>query len=147
MSFDPEEFLNSTTTEPNATIYEPIPPAEYQAVIEDIKFQSGVSDKGPWNRLEVLWNIEDEPLRELLGKKKLLSRQSIMLEMLETGGIATGRGKNVGYGRLREAVDLNRPGEPYSPRMLIGRRAKVKVEHEEYKGNVMDKVTAVASLS
>jgi len=148
-TFNPEEFLDATFTDANSTTFEPIPANEYQATIEEIKFSNGTSQKTgePWHRLEITWSIEDESLKELLNRKKLISRQSILLEMNESGGLAAGRGQNIGFGRLREAVDLNRPGEPFSPRMLIGRRALVKVSHEEYQGVTRDKVTGVAKLS
>lgn len=149
MSFDPETFLDATFSEANSTTFEPIPTGEYQATIEEIKFSNGVSQKTgePWHRLEVSWSVEDETLKESLGRKKLTSRQSILLEMLESGGLAAGKGQNIGFGRLREAVDLNRPGEVFSPRMLIGRRALVKIGHEEYQGVTRDKVLAVAKLT
>lgn len=142
-------FIDATFSEANSTTFEPIPVGEYQATIEEIKFSNGVSQKTgePWHRLEVTWSVEDETLKESLGRKKLTSRQSILLEMLESGGLAAGKGQNIGFGRLREAVDLNRPGEVFSPRMLIGRRALIKIGHEEYQGVTRDKVLAAAKLT
>lgn len=148
MSFDPETFLDATFSESNATTFEPIPPGEYPAVIDEIKFSNGVSKDGnPWSRIEVKWVLEDKALAERLGRKVLSSRQNIMLDFLESGGLDMGKGRNINLGRLREAVDLNRPGEAFSFRMLTGRRAKVKVEADEYQGVIRDKITAVARLS
>lgn len=148
MQFSPESFLDATITEPSATSFEPIPPGEYPAMIDEIKFSNGTSKDGnQWSRLDIVWTIEDEALRERLGRKKLVSRQGIMLDFLDTGGLDMSKGRNINLGRLREAVDLNRAGEAFSFRMLQGRRAKVKIDADEYQGVIRDKVVAVARLA
>lgn len=148
MTFDPETFLDATFTEANATQYEPIPAGEYVAMIEDIKFTNGTDKNGkPWTRLDLTWSLEDEALKETLGRKRLIGRQGILLEMFDSGGLASGRGKNVQLGQLREAVDLNRPGEIFTCRMLQGRRAKVKISHRTYEGKLFEEIKGVARLA
>lgn len=56
-------------------------------------------------------------------------RQTLWLDTTESGGLDFGKGKNVGLGRLREALGQNAPGKPWAPGMLVGGVAKVKVSH------------------
>jgi hypothetical protein len=54
-----------------------------------------------------------------------------MLDLDPNGGLDMAEGKNVGLGRLREALGLNDPTESFSFNMLPGRMAKVRVGHRE----------------
>ena len=53
-------------------------------------------------------------------------------------GLDMGKGKNVALGRLREATDLNVPGQPFAMAMFPGRLAKIKVTQRP--GNEPDQV-------
>jgi hypothetical protein len=118
--FDPEDFMNSTISEPNATKVESVPPGEYRAVIEEAKPPRVTSGKDgtEYCFMDVVWSIDDDQLKERLGREKLLVRQGLMLDLTADKKLDMGKGKNVGLGRLREALGLN--SGPFNPRQLTG---------------------------
>lgn len=144
MSFDAQSFLDATTTDSNATSLDPIPEYEYSAVITDVDVASGISQKNdqPWTRLDLKVEIQDPLLAEKLNRVPV-SKMGIMLDTTEGGGLATGPNKNVTLGRVREALGLNQPGQPFSPRMMIGRQCKVAIKHREYNGQIFDEVRSI----
>lgn len=147
--FNPDQFLDMQFTEANSTEAIPVPVGEYTAVIGEVKCR-------PWQKkddpsiaglaLDLSWDIDDAAVKELLGRDKVKCKQGVMLDLTESGGLDMGKGKNVGLGRLREACDLNRAGEPFAFSMLVGRIAKVKVEHRVNGDQIFAEVKAVAKL-
>jgi hypothetical protein len=142
--FDPELFMNTNFAEANATKVIPCPAGEYNGIIEDVKTR--VLDSGQV-LMDVVWNIDDVKAKEKSGRDKLTVRQSVWLDF-ENGNLAFGEGKNVGLGRLRAALNQNAAGKPWSPAMLKGQVAKVKVTHRPDKttGDLYDQVSAVSAL-
>lgn len=142
--FDAQSFLDAATTESNATSLQPIPEGEYNAVISDVDVAQGTSQKTgePWTRLDVKVELQEPALAEQLGRS-LNTKYGIMLDTTESGGIATGPGRNVGLGRAREALNLNQPGASFSPRMMVGRPCRVAIKHREYNGQIFDEVKAI----
>lgn len=67
----------------------------------------------------------------------------VMIDRNASGGIDTTPGKNNGLRKYREACDLNRPGEVFKPLQLVGRSVMVKFRHEEYQGNLQEKISDV----
>jgi len=57
------------------------------------------------------------------------ARQTVWLDVDESGGLDFGRGKNVQLGRLRAAVNQNNAGEPWQPNMLLGQTARCTIKH------------------
>jgi hypothetical protein len=49
----------------------------------------------------------------------------VMMDLTDAGGFDTTKGRNIGMGRLREAVGLNTPGQAFQFGMLEGRTVKV----------------------
>lgn len=149
MTFDPATFLNQTVEGTNDTVSLPTPAGEYLAVADKVDVKPWAAKDGSSSglKLELVWDIDDASVKELLGRPKVTSRQNIMLDLTDTGQLDMGKGKNVGLGRLREAVGLNNPGEPFAFAMIQGRMAKVKVSHREYEGNIFDEIKAVAKPS
>ncbi len=147
-TFDPQAFLDAQTTETNDTRVLPCPVGEWPATIDSVDIKSGVGQKSgePWTKLAVKWVIEGCPANQLAERDKIFTQQGVMLDLTESGGLDMGKGKNVQLGRLREAVGLNQPGQPFSFRMLIGRSAKVSVSHREYEGNLYDEVKGAVRL-
>ncbi len=48
---------------------------------------------------------------------------------------------------MREALDMNKPGEAFSIRNMQGRQIRVKIKHEEYpegSRNLQDRIAGVA---
>lgn len=146
-SFDPATFLQQTYTEANDTERFLVPAGEYLAVIG-----SGEKDVvcRPWQKkddpsvagmgLDVLWEIQDDSVKQLAGRDTVKVKQGLMLDTNDTG-LDFGKGKNVDLGLLRQAVDMNRPGQAFSFEGLKGRMAKVVVAHRADK-NDSEKVYA-----
>jgi len=146
MTFDPTTFLNATFTDANDTSVIPCPEGEFLAIADkvDIKPWSKKDGSASGLKLNVLWDVQDAGALEQVGREKLSVRQDIMLDLTEGGGLDFSRGKNVGLGRLREALDLNTPGQPFSPSMIQGRMAKVAVKHRVDGADIYAEVKAVA---
>jgi len=145
--FSPEQFLDMQTTDSNDTKVIPIPPGEYFAVVSEVKVRPWQSKADPSKAgiaLDIQWALDDQGLRELLGRDTVTVKQGVMLDMTEAGGLDMGKGRNVGLGRLREATNMNTPGQPFSFTMLTGRMAKVKVEHRVDGENIYAEIKQVA---
>ena len=125
-SFNPDTFLNTETSEANATAYTPVPEGEFQASIKSIKPRVLTDGRAV---LDVTWIVDDEVARQETGMAEPSVRQTLWLDTTESGGLDFGKGKNVGLGRLREVLGQNAPGKPWAPGMLVGGVAKVKVSH------------------
>jgi hypothetical protein len=148
--FDPSQFLDMQMTEANDTKVVPCPVGEYIATIDKVEFR-------PWQKrddptvsgvsLEVFWNIDDAGAKAATGRDKVTVKQGVMIDFTESGGFDMGKGKNVGLGRLREAVGLNVPGKPFSPSMLPGQMAKVVVSHRANGEDLYAEVKAVTKAS
>jgi hypothetical protein len=124
---------------------------EYPAVIE-----------GPWGEvtklrvekgypiLDVQWRPNAPELQQKLGVEKLPTvRQSIFLDVTESGGLDMGPFKNGDFNRLRDAIGLNNDGQRWSMQDLIGKAAKIKVVHkvnDKDLANPFVNVTAVSKL-
>jgi len=151
--FDAEQFLDQSTDQSNDTVLIPVPVGEYTAVIEKVTARQWVAKDDPTKTgvtLDITWEIDSPEVRELLGREKVTVRQGIMLDLTETGNLDMGKGRNVGLGRLREAVDLNIPGQPFSFNQLPGRVARVSTGQRADKNDptvLYSEVKSVAKLS
>jgi len=148
--FNPEEFLDMQITEENSTKAIPVPAGEFVAVVEKVDMKSWAKKDDPsvgGLKLEVTWNIDDQSVKDTLERDKVSCKQQIMLDLTDSGGLDMGKGKNVGLGRLREAVGLNVKGQPFSFTMLTGRLAKVKVEHRVDGENIYSEIKAVSKYA
>ena len=135
--FNAELLMGTTISEANSTELIKVPEGEYIAVSEpinaesfkefDIKRGERAGQKGL--KLNVVWLINDDSgaLKEMLGRAPKVT-QGIMLDR-GPQGLEMGKGKNVGLGRLREALGQNKTGVPWSFSMLGGSVAKIKVKH------------------
>jgi len=130
-AFDPTAFLNATITESNSTETVPVPEGEYLSISEKAEVVPWQSRDGSNSglKLVITWEIQDEGVKELLARSKVTARQDIMLDLTETGQLDMGKGRNVALGRLREALDLNKPGDPFSFAMIAGRMGKIVIKH------------------
>ena len=120
-TFDPDTFMNTDQDGEFSTSYEPIPEGEYQAVITKIEPRTTSTGKA---LLDVTWQM-DAPDEDLAHEK--FSRQSIWLDLTESGGLDRAKGKNIQLGRLLDAVGVN--GSNWNPNQLIGSVARVNVKH------------------
>jgi hypothetical protein len=135
--FNAELLMGTTLDEANATEMIRVPEGEYIAVSEpitaesfkefDIRKGDRAGTKGL--KLNIKWLINDDTggLKEMLGRPPSVL-QGIMLDR-GPGGLEMGKGKNVGLGRVREALNQNKTGVPWNFSMLGGQVAKIKVKH------------------
>ncbi len=146
--FDPNQFLEMSFEGSNDTKAIPIPVGDYQAIITEVKTRQWQSKDGEKSgiALDLVWSIEDEALKTLLGRDTITCKQGIMLDLTDTGGIDMGKGKNIGLGRLREAVDLNDSGRAITFSMLPGRMALIKVSHRVSGEDIFAEVKHVTRL-
>ena len=150
MSFDPATFLDHTTDAANSTTFTPVPEGEYTAMIDgDPVMRQWTSKDGTKTGLamDLNWLIDDASVKEKLQRDKVTVRQGIMLDLTDDGNLDTGKGRNITLGRLRDAVGLNEPGRPFSPRMLAGKVAKVAVKHRMADDQVYAEVKAVTRMA
>lgn len=130
--FDPNQFAEMTVSEANSTVSIPVPAGEYLAVAEKVEIRQWTSTKDPSKAgltCDITWNIDDPNVKALLERDKVTVKQGIMLDLTDSGGLDMGKGKNVGLGRLREAVGLNAAGQVFGFKMIEGRIARVSVSH------------------
>lgn len=122
MSFNPDLFLDTRTTEANADRRIPIPEGEYKFL--QIKSLEAKPTKNPkYASVMVVFVLEKNPILEKTfpGREEITVTGRINIELNAQNGIATGDNINVEWGQLRSAVNLNQPGMPFAPRMLVGR--------------------------
>lgn len=144
-TFSPEDILNASTEGQMATQFAPVPEGEWAAYVEKLEVRSGTSQNGnDWTALDVFWTITEPSVIAELEMDEPKVRQSVFLDFDESGTLAMGKNKNIGLGRLREAVGQNGPGA-WSMGQLEGASAIVRVEHREYEGKTFAEVKGVAA--
>ena len=146
--YDAQSFLDSTVTQANDTRIIPCPQGEFQAFIDKVVPRQWTSKDGTSAgvALDVFWNIEDQQVKQTLGREVIVVKQGIMLDLTSAGGLDVSGGKNVGLGRLREAVNLNQAGKPFSFTQLPGQMAKVKVSHRIDGEDIYAEIKAVSKF-
>lgn len=137
--FSPEEIL-STQTEAGSTEFIVVPDGEWPAVVKDIK----VREAGEYTFLDINWTIDSEEVSNATGRDSNTVRQSMFLDISESGGLDMSKGKNVDLNRTRDALGQNTGG--WSPSMLIGQAARVRTEQRLYEGKTYVDVKGVSSL-
>lgn len=142
-TFDTDEILNLQTEGKMETSLPPIPEGEWPAYVKDVKARQGEKDGKPWVALDVTWAVTDSFVAGEVGIEEPTARQTVFLDLNESGGLALGKGKNLQLGRLREAVGQNGP-QPWQPSNLIGANAIVRIAHREYNGNTYVDVKSAA---
>lgn len=149
--FDVNAFLNESIDGELDTKIIPIPEGVYDAQIgtgdKDVDVARGISPKTnrPWMRLDVRMNITDPNLIAQLQRDQVTVRHSIMLDLNEAGKVDMRPQRNVNLGKLRDAVNQNRPG-PWSFLNLKGATLKVKIKQrkaDDGSDNVYSDVVAV----
>lgn len=146
MSFDKDLFLSVGTEESMETAFPTIPDGDYPAFISKVEANKfdGKDGKPDSYMLEVSWEIQDEGVKAETGMEKPTARQRVFLDVNADGALLTGKGKNIQLGRLREALGQNKPGQRWSPAMLNGSFATVRVRTEERNDRTYNNVVAVA---
>lgn len=155
-TFDPAAFEAMVIEEANETKTTPVPEGDYPGLIQSAKVSMIAIKNGERAGTEVpilniLWDLTDEDgkLKEELNRDKIMVRQDIWLDVNEHGGLAFGPNQNVGLGRLREAVGMNKPGKPFSFQMLEGAGpclVHVKLQLREDTGDYSNRVPKISKM-
>lgn len=147
-SFNPDEFLNTQYDEALDTKVTPCPVGEFPGLAEKVDIKPWAARDGSSSglKLVVIWDIQDEGAKQVAMRDPLRVKQEQMLDLTETGQLDMGKGKNVGLGRIREALGLNTPGEPFAFSMIQGRMANCKVSHRVSGEDIFDEIKAITPL-
>lgn len=148
MSFDAQSFLDATVTSASDTKIIPVPVGEYMGIVDKVSPRQWQSKDGTKSgiALDIIWLVEDAGVKQLLGRETVTCKQGIMLDLTANGGLDLSSGKNVGLGRLREAVGKNDEGQPFAFSMLPGLSAKIAVTHRMSDVDTFAEVKSVARL-
>ena len=73
----------------------------------------------------------------------MCSSDLVFLDLTPQGTLDNSKGKNRQQRVYREATGMNKPGEPFSWSMLQGRTVKVKLTHELYNGEIVERISNI----
>ena len=148
--FNPENFLDDEVGGPMSTERELIPADTYRnCYVKDVKVQEGIIGKGeragkPWARLNLVWVIDDQALRDKLNRAEVTITQGLMLDLDDNDRLDTRKGRNVRLGRVRKALGLNEGSIKFKE--FIGKTATLQIAHgvNSQDGSATEEVAAVA---
>lgn len=124
-NFSADAFMGTEVEGVGETEYTPIPEAEYTALIKEVK--ADTTPKGnPF--LELIWIIDSQEVRDLIGMDEPTVRQTLWLDINDGGGLEFGKNKNIQLNKVRSALGQN-DGKPWSPNMMRGQPATVLIKH------------------
>lgn len=127
MSFNLQDFMDTTVDAPMETTYPVHPEGEFAFMFDadpkmlEVKNIKGTSASGKdydFHQWELICISQDDKVKADMGRDKVTIRCRVNLDFDENGRLATGTGKNVLLGQIREALDQNKPG--WKPSMLLG---------------------------
>ena len=158
MDFDPSAYLDAPIENPLERRL-PLTPTDYTGVIQDVKivpWQSkdkvdevtGQLMSGLRFEIKIALEVpEAERTRVNLRGESFVITDGALLDLTPTKAIDDSPGRNSRLRMYREATDLNRPGETFSIRKLIGRPIKVKLGQRILpSGDPTEEVQMVAKL-
>lgn len=131
--FDADTFLDSSAGGPLSTERTLIPEGTYSSCyIDDVKPQEGIIKSGdregqPWVRINFRWVLDDQALRDKLGRAEVKITQGVMIDLTTDGKLDFSKGKNIRLGKLRQALGINAGDVQW--RKFIGIPATIQVKH------------------
>ena len=149
--FDPNLFLDATLDEPTEK-RPPLPIGDYTAVVGEVTARAWTGKADP-TKSGIAWDVPltievPADLQASMGlPPNITLKDSVMLDLTPSGLIDNGVGKNRRLRIYREALDLNKPGDKFSARMMQGRILTVKVSHDLWEGQPVERVAGVALAS
>ena len=115
------------------------------AVIDEVKKRT--TPRAGAHLLEITWVVPiPEGQQKDWGRDTGKFKQTVWLDVSEEGVLLSGPNQNLDLGRLRTAVGQNVPGQPWTPRMLVGSAATVYLKERPVKddeGNVVERYMEV----
>lgn len=151
MTINPEEFLQTTTEVALDDVIDPCPPGEHLCIagkpeVATFTYKKGENEGQTGYRMIIKWDVQDEAVKQQLDRSKVTVTQSVLLDVTPDGnGLDFSKGKNIGLGQIRTALGQNTPGQPWSPVMIEGQPAKVKVKAGVYNDRVTAEVSGVTA--
>jgi hypothetical protein len=154
--FDPNEFLNATTTEagqrrpPLSTDYdyiaivgEPRPPRQHAGKEDPSKLYTFID-------YPLAIDLTSNPAEhKRIGQDTVTINHSMGIDLTDGGAMDWSAGRNSQMTALREATGTNAKGQAWSPMSVVGRTIRVKIRHEEYpkgSGILQDRIRSVAKV-
>ena len=151
-AFDPKAFLDLSMDAPMVR-RPPIPEGDYTALLGEPETRPWVGVKDPTKSgvaVDIPVEVDvPQDIRERLNLTlpTIKTKYGFMLDLTPTGGIDMAPGMNRAIRNLRDALDLNKPGDSFRISMVAGRAIKVKIKHREYpegSGEFFEDVAGVA---
>lgn len=127
--FDAQSFLNQAQSSGFETKFTQVEPGEYPAQIKKLGYRTMPQKDDPSKDshiVDITYVIEDARQKEVTGLAEPSVRQSIFLDLID-GKLDKSKNKNIGLGRVLEALGLN-DGRDWAFNDLMGRPCMVKVE-------------------
>jgi hypothetical protein len=118
MPFNPDQFMQAQFNGKLDTVIPALPEDDYRAIIDDVTFREVDTKEGLRNIMRLRWKITDDAKLAQINRKSASVNQDLWLDITPAGALDEGEGKNVGLGRVLEALNLN--GQNWSPGMLKG---------------------------
>lgn len=150
--FDPTQFLDASTDQPS-TRRPPLPAGRVLVgVIGEIKMSEWTKKDDPSKngvKADVPIEFDLTAYPDLIAQQggsvtKVILSDSIMLDLTPDKKIDWSPGKNNKIRRYREALDMNKPGDVWSFRAMIGRPIAAKIGHRTWQNELFDQIEDVA---
>ncbi len=154
-TFDPETFMDTSFDQGSMSTSIILPPAQdWTASISKLTARKFTMKDSGEDRatLDIQWCIENESCQKATNQDKSFAKQTLWLDFKTVNSqtvLDFDEGKNVGLGRLREALGQNKKGAKWQPGMLLGGVGLIKVIHRPDKNDPETKyaeVTRVAAI-
>lgn len=149
--FNPQDYLDVSINEPSVK-RPPLPPGDYTGQIGEVTARPWTGKKDP-TKSGIAWDIPlaitiPPEVQASLGldQSVINLKDSIMLDLTADGMIDNGPGKNRGMRAYREALNMNNPGDSFSARKMTGQVVRVKIGHDMWNGEPIERVEGVARL-
>lgn len=140
-NINPDTFSNLVVTEAMDTVIVQVPAGDRPMYIKAQKLRQ----QGEYWLMDLTCVVTDQESIEATGKDEPTVRGSIFIDFTPEGGLDFGKGKNVQLGKLRDAVDQNQKGKPWSPGKLVGASFIGNVSHRiDKNGNPQAEVKGYA---
>lgn len=154
--FNPEAFLDATTTE--ESVKRPPLPAgrDFVSTLKGIKMRTWQGKQDP-TKGGVVADVQHEfdlsaypdVMALLGGLEKVIITDGIMLDLTEQGNIDYSPGKNGKLRQYRDATGLNVAGQAFSLRMFEGRLVRARIKHvpnKDVPNEFFDNIESVAKV-
>ena len=114
--FNKDLFLNTQVTQSLSTSRPAIPEHESRLCCKSFDIRTPKESV----IMDIQWIVDSEEARNATNMDEPTVRQSIFLDLDESGFLDTREGKNIQLGRLRKALNQNNEGQAWSPSMIVG---------------------------